>query len=542
MKRKLITGLGLALLVFIAGAFIVIKNLDTIVINQRLINEQDVIIGKYNEMLFQLKSAQAELYRHQSGYTKDIDDLVNYIEAFDRNMEFLSGQYAAHINDMTCMKCHPKISERLTSISGIFSEFDKYLAAYKQDVSIFITTEDAGHMRNLEDSATKTGNKIAALLEKVRHAADKMRDEIKQQREKLIRSSRTTIYLTMLLSIAMVTLIFVLVFRGITGPVTSLSEGIRAIASGDFSGRVRVEDTDEIGFMADAFNVMAEKLQAMNFEKDELLGTLRSFNEELERKVAEATESLKAAQDNMVRAETLAAIGTLAAGVSHEISTPLNTIIGFVQLVMSEIEEGSGQKGDLRVVEQEALRCRKIVQSLLTFARTPLNESSFVDINSMLQETLAFIEYQPSMRKVTVRRDLDLNIPAVEADAMQLKQVFLNIILNAVQAMPDGGDLRIATGTSENMVYVLVSDTGSGVPEADRQKIFQPFYTTKKEGTGLGLSISYGIIKEHGGEIFVESGPGGGATFRVSLPVQSAKKPEHPVSGASEVKEWPASL
>ncbi|GER92819.1 hypothetical protein A45J_0547 [hot springs metagenome] len=131
MKKKLITGLGLVLLIFTIGAMVVIKNLDTIVMNQRLINEQDIIIGKYNEMLFQIKGAQAELYRHQAGYSRNIDDLVSYIEAFDENMDFLSRQYSGHLNDVACMQCHAKIEERLTSLQGIFSEMKTLIKDYK---------------------------------------------------------------------------------------------------------------------------------------------------------------------------------------------------------------------------------------------------------------------------------------------------------------------------------------------------------------------------------------------------------------------------
>lgn len=520
MRKKLILGLGLVLLISTLSAFIVTKNLNDIVTNQKLINEQDIVIGKYNEMLFQMKGAQAELYRHQAGYSRNINDLVNYIESFDDNMDFLSRQYSSHHRDIACMQCHSKIEERLTSLSGIFSEIKNHIKHYKQDVSIIITTSDAGQIRILENIATSKGNTIIELLGKVKHAADKMRGEIKNKRNILINRSRNIISITIAFGFILSMVIFIAVIKGITAPVNALIKGIQKIADGDFSQQVEVKTKDEIGFMAQAFNDMTRQLNSMNKEKDGLLKTLRGFNEELEKKINEVTEELRLAQENMVRTETLAAVGTLAAGVSHEISTPLNTIIGFTQLTLSELDDANPVKGDLRVIEQEAVRCKRIVQGLLNFAKPQKHEEKLTDINNLIDETISLMEYQPSMKKIVIKKEFDKDISSIEADPMQLKQVFLNLILNAVQAMPEGGNLRITTGNADKGIEISISDTGMGIPEEEQQKIFQPFYTTKKDGTGLGLSISYGIIKGHGGEIFIKSTPAGGTTFRISIPAR----------------------
>ena len=436
-------------------------------------------------------------------------------------MDFLSRQYATHLNDVACMQCHSKIEEKLTSLTGIFSEIKNLIKDYKEDVSILITTNDESQIKFLESAATPKGNTITELLEKVRHAADKMRDEIKNKRNILINRSQIAIFVIIFLTLIFSLIIFIAVIRGITIPVNSLIKGIQKIGSGDFSQRVDVNTKDEIGFMAKAFNNITERLSAMNEEKDRLLHTLQGFNEELEKKVKEATEKLRLTQENMVMAETLAAIGTLAAGVSHEISTPLNTIIGFVQLTISETDNNSPVKGDLKVIEQEAMRCKKIVQGLLNFAKPQKHEERLTDINNIINETLSLIEYQPSMKKIVIKKDMDTKLVQIEADHLQLKQVFLNIILNAVQAMPEGGELKTMTRNANGGVEAAISDTGTGIPDEDRKKIFQPFYTTKKDGTGLGLSISYGIIKEHGGEIYVESDAGRGSTFRIFLPSQT---------------------
>lgn len=520
MKKKLISGLGLILLIFAIGAAVVIKNLDVAIITHDFINEQDTIISKHNEMLFQIKSVQTILYRHRAGYPGNVDDLMPYFESFNNNIDFLSRQSMAHLHDSTCIQCHHKTEEKLASLHRAFSEVRTLIKDYKEHVGILITGKGKSRAGFLEDAATQKGDAIIGILEKIRHATNLMRDEIKDKEDMLISRSRTIILITIFLTIISSALVLIVVIRSISLPLNALIRGIHTMASGDFSRRVRVKTKDEIGFMADAFNNMAERLNAMNTEKDGLLHALQGFNEELEKKVKEATEKLRLSQENMARTETLAAIGTLAAGVSHEISTPLNTIIGFTQLTLSELGDNSQIKGDLKVIEQEAVRCKKIVQGLLNFARTSGHEERLTHINKIINETLTLIEYQPSMKRILIKKDLNKELPSVEADPLQLKQVFLNIILNAVQAMPEGGELYIMSTNANRGVEVKVSDTGIGIKEEELLKIFQPFYTTKKDGTGLGLSISYGIIKEHGGDIFVESSSGVGTTFIILLPSQ----------------------
>ncbi len=521
MRKKLVTGLGLVLLIATVSAVVVIKNLNSMIANQKLINEQDVIIGRYNEMLFQMKGAQSELYRHQAGYSRNIDDLVNYIDAFDDNMVFLSQRYASHHQDIQCVQCHSQIEERLTSLAGIFSGIENHVKQYKQDMSILITAGDKSQLGMLENAATEKGNVIIGLLENIRHGADKMRGEIKNKRNKLIDRSQSMITLTIAFAFVFSIAISLAVYRGITVPVNFLIRGIQKIASGDFQQRVEVSTKDEIGFMAQAFNDMTEQLQTMNREKDVLLQTLKEFNDDLEKKVQEATEELRLAQENMVRTETLAAIGTLAAGVSHELSSPLNSILGFAQLTISEMDDGSPVKDDVKLIEQEAMRCKRIVQGLLSFARPPIHEEKLTDINKIIDDTLMLVEYQPAMNKIILKKDLDSALTPIEADPQQLKQVFLNLILNAIQAMPKGGVLQLKTANTQKGVEAVIADTGTGIPEEEKQKVFQPFYTTKPEGTGLGLSISYGIVKEHGGEIDVESSPGQGTRFKISLPLKN---------------------
>lgn len=230
----------------------------------------------------------------------------------------------------------------------------------------------------------------------------------------------------------------------------------------------------------------------------------------------------------------MAALGTLSSGISHELSTPLSVILNMTQLMKQEVKDDPALLKDMEVVEYEANQAIKVTRSLLGFARSTKTRKERVDVNRILEDLFKIIEFQPSARSVKLKKVLapDLRLP--NANSGQMRQVFLNIILNATQAMPDGGELEISTGrwVSEGTegtegtegVEIAIRDTGKGIPKEDIQNIFLPFFTTKEEGTGLGLAISYGIVKEHDGRIEVESEVGQGTTFRIFLP--EGKPPE----------------
>ncbi len=231
-------------------------------------------------------------------------------------------------------------------------------------------------------------------------------------------------------------------------------------------------------------------------------------------------EALKEAQDQLIQAAKLAAIGELAATIAHELNNPLTTILGYTELMKEEEQLPEHVKKDLDILESESLRARDIVRQLLEFSRKRPLQLSEVDLNDTIQEVITFVS--PNLRKSSVRLVTEFApLPSIMADRDQLKQVFLNLINNAIQAMPEGGTLSIKTGVEGHEVLADVSDTGVGIPEDILPRIFEPFFSTKKEkGTGLGLSISYRIVEEHGGRILVKSIPGKGTTFRVLLPIR----------------------
>lgn len=222
------------------------------------------------------------------------------------------------------------------------------------------------------------------------------------------------------------------------------------------------------------------------------------------------------------QADKLSSIGLLAAGVAHEVNTPLAVISSYAQMLTKQLQ-GDPQKSTLlEKITRQSFRASEIVNNLLNFSRTSGTEFSDVQINKIIADTLALLEHQFKISKIRVQDELSEDLPEIQGNPGRLQQVFLNLFLNAKDAMPDGGVLRIATSNGEG-VSVVVSDTGSGIAQEHIHRIYDPFFTTKNagqsRGTGLGLSVTYGIIQEHAGKIRVESRPGEGTTFYVDFPL-----------------------
>ncbi|MHB1413709.1 MAG: [Fe-Fe] hydrogenase large subunit C-terminal domain-containing protein [Chloroflexota bacterium] len=234
---------------------------------------------------------------------------------------------------------------------------------------------------------------------------------------------------------------------------------------------------------------------------------------------------LQEAQAQLIQSEKLASMGQLAAGVAHEVNNPLGTILLCAHMLLRGHGAEAERMHAIRMMIDEATRCRTIVSGLLNFARQGKLSLREVQLNEVLCEVVTLVERQPQFAAVEIRLALDSALPQIEADPSQLKDVFINVVVNAAEAMPDGGTLTIATRwDGEATVEASFADTGCGIPEANLEKIFNPFFTTKQigQGTGLGLAISYGIVKMHKGQINVTSKVGEGTTFTVGLPIKQS--------------------
>jgi PAS domain S-box-containing protein len=247
-------------------------------------------------------------------------------------------------------------------------------------------------------------------------------------------------------------------------------------------------------------------------------------NNRLVNDLQQQMEQLKAAQTQLVQAAKLAAVGELAAGVAHELNNPLTSVLGFAELSLIDPRVGSPLRHDLEVIAREAARARDIVRNLLDFARETKPQRLPTDVNYVLKHTLDLIRQHIEKSGVIITEDYGSNVGILTLDSGQIKQVFLNLITNAAQAMPKGGRLSLRTFRLGDEAAISVSDTGQGILPEIQDRIFEPFFTTKPvgEGTGLGLSVSFGIVQEHGGRIIVESCVGQGSTFTVWLPIDLA--------------------
>jgi two-component system NtrC family sensor kinase len=225
-----------------------------------------------------------------------------------------------------------------------------------------------------------------------------------------------------------------------------------------------------------------------------------------------------------VQAAKLAAVGEMAAGIAHELNNPLTSVTGFAELVLDTLPPDSQTRPDLEIVMREATRARDVVRRLLDFARQSESTRARVSLNDVINDVVALSRHLIHTSGVELQLELENDLPWVLVDPNQMKQVLINLVHNALQAMPAGGAMKIGTRTAfragRDWAVVSVRDTGVGIPPSEQARIFQPFYTTKGDqgGTGLGLSVTYGIVTDHGGLIEVESQPGEGSMFTVWLP------------------------
>jgi len=236
-------------------------------------------------------------------------------------------------------------------------------------------------------------------------------------------------------------------------------------------------------------------------------------------------EERRSMEKQLAQADKLASIGQLSAGIAHEINNPLGIILGYTQLLLRKTPVASERHQDLKTIEKHVQSCKAIVKDLLNFAKSSKPRKEKTIINKTIEDVLGFVQHHSNTDHIVILRDYDKNIPALMLDEKKIKQVLLNLIMNAKHAVGQKGTITLSTElvAESNRVLIRVKDTGYGIEKQHLTSIFDPFFTTKPtgEGTGLGLSVSYGIIKSHGGDIFVDSEPGTGSRFTVVLPVFS---------------------
>ena len=280
--------------------------------------------------------------------------------------------------------------------------------------------------------------------------------------------------------------------RLVVVPVAALLAGTRRVSEGDLTATIQVSGRHELSKLATAFNDMIKNLADT--------------------------------QRQLTQADKLASVGRLAAGVAHEINNPLTGVLSYASLLRKRLDQDAEACEDLDVIVRETVRCRGIIRGLLDFARPTAPARKLIDLNEVIRRSVSVVMTQLSMNKVDLSLQLSPDLPEVMADANQIQQVVVNLILNAADAIgPEGGTIRATTRpAAEDTIEVLLEDSGKGIAPEDLPRIFEPFFTTKgNHGTGLGLAVSWGIVEAHGGSLTVQSEPGKGTCFTLVLPLSA---------------------
>ena len=320
-----------------------------------------------------------------------------------------------------------------------------------------------------------------------------------------IRNQTIITFMGITLAGALVSLIVsYFIARNFVIPINKLVSASQEVAQGNLDARVEIKTNDEIQYLAESFNTMASALK----KRDE---QLKNF-----------------ATQKIMESERLALIGQLSANVAHELNNPLQGIVTYSHLLLEDMTCNDSTTDSVEKIVVQANRCRDIIRGLLDFSRQRKPDKTLCNINNVINQCTSFLENQALFHNIEIIKDLQEDIPMIVIDPSQIERVFINLIINAAEAMEGNGQLKLSTQYEpfDNVVVVKVSDTGQGISEENIDKIFDPFFTTKDvgHGTGLGLAISYGIIKGHKGTISVKSEVGKGTTFTVKLPVKATKK------------------
>lgn len=305
-------------------------------------------------------------------------------------------------------------------------------------------------------------------------------------------------------------------------PIKAVEDGARRIAAGEQLPDIVVGSHDEIAVLAEEFNIMKHRLAERDAENLALNHTLEQKVIERTAQLEEKSEQLLAAQKELAQAERLAGIGLLASGVAHEINNPLAIIRGNAELLEILAPPDAPHSEEVETIIEQVGRVERIVGNLLAFSRGSAKRLTAVSLAPLLNGILDQIGYQVPLERYTLERRYDGGEIRIEGDEDQLRQVFTNLVLNGLQAMKEGGTLRVDAVLDQEagLCSVTVTDSGPGIAREHFDKLFTPFFSTKSGGTGLGLAVSYGIVKDHGGEIRVQSEIGEGAAFTVVLPLR----------------------
>lgn len=470
MKKKIVVGLSIFSLLFVSGYIYIVISIEGITssMDNLILLHQVEILREH--LLIQVKRVQADLTLKNTRHARGVDTVIDHV----RNMQAVAN---------TCLDCHhsPDVTKELVSLKD-------QIGVYKDSLSrTFTIRANIKRLEEEEDTAFKAGEELIRKINRMVALTSSALDQKTMDNRSSIAHAKRILFVILAFGpIVGIGLAFIFI-KGFTKPVNELLKATRRLRSGDLDYRIGAL-SDEFGEVAASFNEMAL--------------------------------SLKEQMQKMQRVEQMTVVGQMATMLAHEIKNPLAGIKASMQILHEEPTLSEEDKVLLLQVIDEVKRIELLIKSLLNFARPPKPQFMAVNVNNILDQTINVSFRYPN--GITVVRDFVSDLPATMADATQLQQIFLNLLLNATEAMPDGGIITVKTsnGALPDSFCVEISDTGKGIDEGIRDKIFQPFFTTKPKGTGLGLAITKQFIEQHGGSISISRNSNQGTTFRVTLPIK----------------------
>ena len=458
---------------------------------------------------------------------------VVHIRIFNRQGKITYSSDPRETNTMVdeqaeaCNRCHAQ-SQPLTHLNRP-DRFRTYrLASGERVLGIINPIENSPECSNADCHAHPASQTVLGVLDTDLSLAS--------ADASLAQAKRQTITYTFLAVIAISCLTAVFIWRFVQKPLEALEVGTARLGSGELGYQVEITSRDELADVASAFNRMSQQLKDA---REELSG----WNQTLAARIEQKTRELNGVYEQMLSVEKMASIGRLAAVVAHEINNPLLGILTYAKLVKRRLSaSASPQQSDLlnsiEMIETESRRCGEIVKDLLTFGRTTSISYEPTDLNRVIEHSVRVVRHKLDLAGIHLDFDLAADLPLIRCDPGQTEQVILALVMNAVDAMPNGGNLKLRTlaKPQSGEVEINVEDDGAGIPADVLPHLFEPFFSTKERehGLGLGLAISHNIIERHHGRIDVRSDLGRGTKFTITLPIEGAPIPskETPLSAA----------
>jgi len=481
MKRIIIISLTVFSLFFISGVGYIISSIEksTSTLDRLIILHQVEILREH--LLIQVKRVQADLTLKNTRFARSVDTVVKDVE----NLQGVAD---------TCFDCHHN-EEVTQKLKGISSQIGEYKNALSR---LFTIRANVSRLDREEDIAYGIGAELIKQLDEMIALTTSNLEKRTQATLQEIIKAKMVLYLMLALGPLFTIIVSYFLISSFTKPISKLMHATRRLREGDLDHRIEGLK-DEFGEVAQSFNEMSGALKE-HFTK-------------------------------IQRVEQGIVLGELAAGLAHEIKNPLTGVKGAIELISEEasiVEED--RKMLLRAIE-DIMRIEALMKDLMNFAKPPKPQYTTTDINNILNATVSFALKHPSFspkngKRIKLENHLAENLPQTKADPQQLRQVFLNLLLNAAEEMTEGGTLKLETSydAPSDKIQIRISDTGKGIPENFMDKIFQPFFTTKTKGTGLGLSIIRRLIEQHEGQISASNNATGGASFTIRLPVNGHKE------------------